>query len=181
MDAVWQIMSEQLFFVHHAFKFKIHAFVLMSNHYHLIVSTPLANLPNGMAWFNRETSRSLTRAGNRINLTYGARHFRAVLSSHHYFLNAYKYLYYNPVHAKVCTNVLEYPFSTLQGLLGKKPVAFPIQEDTTLFGDLEGALAWLNRVPLEDNWEAVRKALKKKEFKLAKKDSRPHPLEIDTL
>src|SRR5437763_12875735 len=30
---------------------KVHAFVLMTNHYHLLVETPEANLVSGMGWF----------------------------------------------------------------------------------------------------------------------------------
>ena len=30
---------------------RVHAFVLMSNHYHLLVETPEANLVAGMRWF----------------------------------------------------------------------------------------------------------------------------------
>ena len=34
---------------------RVHAFVLMSNHYHLLVETPEANLVAGMRWFQRPT------------------------------------------------------------------------------------------------------------------------------
>ena len=30
---------------------RVHAFVLMSNHYHLMIETPQANLVAGMRWF----------------------------------------------------------------------------------------------------------------------------------
>lgn len=31
--------------------FRVHAFVLMTNHYHLLLQTPEANLSAGMGWF----------------------------------------------------------------------------------------------------------------------------------
>lgn len=128
-----------------------------------------------------ETSRELVRLGNRINQTYGGPHFRCLIKSHHYFLNAYKYLYYNPVAAGICENVLDYPYSTLHGQLGQGRLLIPVEEDLTLFNDVEGTLAWLNTRPKKENWLAVRNALRRKEFKLGRYNFKVHPLEIDTL
>ncbi len=181
MDVVWQIMCEQLHFVHSAYALQVHAFILMSNHFHLIASTPRANLSFAMEWFMRETSRALTRAGNRINQTYGGRHFRSVMKSHHYYLNAYKYLYYNPVKAGMVQSVLDYPYSTLPGLLGQAKLIIPVVEDLTLFSDIGGTLGWLNQIPTQANWDAVGRAIRRTEFKFPSLNSRPHPLESDTL
>jgi REP element-mobilizing transposase RayT len=181
MSEVWEIMSEQLAFIHHAYGVKIHAFVLMNNHFHLIISTPNSNLSEAIGWFMRESSRTLTRAGNRINQTYGGRHFRSILTSHHYFLNAYKYLYHNPIQAGICENALDYPFSTLPGLLGRRRLLIPVVEDLTLFSDVDGTLQWINKKPTDENWNAVKYAGRKREFKFAKINGRPHPLENDML
>ena len=181
MDDVWNIMSEQLLFIHHAFAVKTLAFVLMSNHFHLIVRTPGGNLSEAMCWFMRETSRALTRAGNRINMTWGGPHFRSVIGTPHYFLNAYKYVYHNPIAAGICDDVLSYPYSTLPGLLGRQSLLVPVDEDLTLFCDVGGTLDWLNTKPNPEYWEVVGRALKKREFKLSKIDSRPHPLEFERL
>lgn len=174
-------MSEQLHFIHGAFGVKIHSFVLMSNHFHLLMSTPRSNLSSAMEWFMRETSRDLTRAGNRINQTYGGSHYRSILGSNHYFLNAYKYNYYNPVKARICADVLRYPYSTLAGKLGLSKMLIPVDDDLTLFSDVEGTLSWLNRPPNEKMWKAMRLALHRKEFKLSKVNGKPHPLETDAL
>jgi putative transposase len=180
MPRVWEIMEEQLYFIHHAFSVRIHAFMLMSNHFHLIVSTPDSNLSEAMCWFMRETSRALTRAGNRINQSYGGRYFRSLILQPNYYLSAYKYLYYNPVHAGICQNVLQYPFSTLPGLLGMKRLFIPVLDDT-LFDDVEGTLGWLNRAPDPRDWEAVGKASHRKAFSFPRENSRRHHLETDTL
>ena len=120
MEMVWEIMVSQLYFIHHAYEVEILAFVLMNNHFHFLLRTPLANLSSAMGWFMRETSRALTRAGNRINMSYGSRHYRSIINTDHYLLNAYKYVYHNPIHAGICANVMDYQFSTLPGLLGSK-------------------------------------------------------------
>lgn len=181
MQEVWSIMSEQLFFVHHAFHFKIFAFVLMNNHFHLIVQTPEANLSDGMRWFMRETSRELARKGNRINQTYGGRYFRSIIKTPHHYLNTYKYVYHNPIKAGICKNVLDYPFSTIQGVLGKDLLLIPLEEDETLFNSIEDTLSWLNQIPTDQNWESVRKALRRSEFKLTNVNKKKHPLENDAM
>ncbi|MBY0316637.1 MAG: transposase [Bdellovibrionales bacterium] len=181
MEEVWEIMSEQLHFIHHAFDLQIISFVLMSNHFHLIVRTPNCNIDLAMSWFMRETSRTLTRAGNRINQTYCGRYFRSIIESEHYLKNAYKYVYYNPVQAGICENVNDYPFSTLYGLLGRKSLYIPVEEDFILFQETEETLRWLNCTPMVDNWEAVRKGLRWNRFKLPKRNGRLHVLENDLL
>ena len=48
---------------------EVHAWCLMSNHYHLAVSTPRANLVEGMRWFPHPTRGSKGRrsAGCRLH------------------------------------------------------------------------------------------------------------------
>jgi len=181
MDTVWNVMTDQLHFIHNAFDVRVHAFVLMSNHFHLIVRTPQSNLDQAMRWFMRETSRSLVKAGNRINQTYGGPHFRCILGSNHHYLNAYKYIYHNPVAAGVCQNVLDYPYSTLPGLLGKRRLVIPIEEDLTLFNDIEGTLSWLDRQPDPNHWKAMGSALRRSQFQLGRLNKRLHPLETERL
>jgi putative transposase len=181
MDEVWAIMSEQLAFIRRGFDIQIIAFVLMNNHFHLLVRTPLANLSEGIGWFMRETSRTLTRSGNRINQTWGGRHFRSLIKTDHYLLNAYKYLYHNPIHAGLCNSVLDYPYSTLPGILGLQKIIMPVEEDLILFDDIDGTLNWLNRKPNEQNWESVRKAIRRKEFAFAPVSQRENPLIFELL
>jgi putative transposase len=183
MDQVWEIMGHQLYFVHHAFEAKIYSFTLMSNHWHLMLRTPRANLSEIMQHFMRETSRALTRAGNRINQTYGGRHYRTIINKDHYFNHAYKYGYRNPVEAGIVSRVEEYKYSTLYGLLGQSHLIIPVEEDLTLFNNIDGTVNWLNKKPEPKNWEAVKQALRRPTFKLAadKSTKKENLLEFDML
>lgn len=177
-------MGDQLFFCKHAFDLKIHSFVLMSNHYHLIVSAPQANLSQAMAFFQRETSRELTRSSHRENQTWAGRFFRSRLGSYHYFLQAYKYVYQNPLKVGLSKFAEEYPFSTLSGLLGNTRLIIPVEHDTLLFdGDFSQNINWVNRLADPKDWETVRRALRRKEFKLPLERSsrKPHKLETQLL
>jgi len=183
MNDVWQIMQEELFFIAHAFEVQIHSFVLMNNHFHLLISTPRANLSLAMQRLMKASSFRLTRAGNRINQTYSGRYWRCTINKYHYFLHAYKYVYLNPVETGIVSCAEEYPFSTLNGLLGSKTILIPVIEDTLLFNDVEDTLAWVNERPTKKNWEAVSTALKKNKFQLSKhrNSNGPHLLETTKL
>jgi len=180
MDRVWEIMGEQLYFVQRAFGVRVTAFVLMHNHFHLIIQTPASNLDHAMRWFMRETSRTLTREGNRLNMTYGGRYFRSILDSDQYFLHAYKYVYLNPVRAGFAGSVLNYRYSSLPCVLGLYPLPFAVH-DETLLSSVDETLAWLEKIPERRNWDSVQKALRRRVFRLGKVDTKPHPLERDLL
>jgi putative transposase len=178
MDDVWMIMSYYLYFIHHAFHIEIRAFVLMSNHFHLIAKSPNGNLSLAMNYFMRETSRSITKVAGRINQTYGSRFFRSLIDDDRHFLTVYKYVYRNPVESGMTSSVEDYKYSTLNGLLGRSHLLVPVQEDAILFSDIVGTLKWLNTEPLMGSTDAVRKALKKQIFKISTDSNhkRIHPL-----
>jgi putative transposase len=179
LEIVWTCMENYLHFLHFVYDVKIHSFVLMPNHFHMIATFPLANFGPAMNYFMRETSREISRAAGRENHLYGTRVYRSALSSFRYFTHAYKYVYRNPVEAGLAMRVEYYSFSTLQSLLGLKHGMTPLEEDTLLFDDVEFQLNWLNRRPDVENRKAVKNGLRKPKFELAlnRKNRRPNELE----
>jgi len=131
----------------------------------------------------KETSRDISRLSGRINQTYGARYYKCIIRSDHYFMNSYKYIYRNPVEAGLCQGVEEYPYSTINGLLGSSPVYIPMIEDTLLFENTYRTLAWLNFKTKNEDRDSVKAALKRQYFKLPKNrnNSKPNHLEFDLL
>lgn len=55
----------------------IHAWVLMSNHYHLLVETPEANLVAGMQWFQNTYTRRFNTRHHLWGRLFGDRYSRA--------------------------------------------------------------------------------------------------------
>jgi len=179
MDEVWTIFSRYLFFIHYAFNVKIHCFVLMNNHFHMVLSTPNANLDSAMNYFMRETSRIISKETGRINQTYGGPYNWSILRSSIYFSHCYKYVYRNPIEAGLSTRVELYKYSTLRGLLGFEHTIIPIEDDELLFQCLEDHLLWLNTsYPSKEVMLDIKNAMGKKEFKFAyDKNSNYNPLE----
>ena len=120
-----------------------------------------------MNYFMREVSREISRKSDRINQVFGGPYHSSLITNSIYYLHAYKYVYRNPVEAKICDKPEEYKFSTLNGLLGKSKLIIPIFYDETLFSDFEGTMKWLNTDYAEGNRDKIRKALKKKIYKIA--------------
>ena len=182
MAAVWSIFAEQLYFLHSAFEVRILSFVLMGNHFHLIAKFPEGNFGDAMRSFMGTTSRVISFEAGTSNHLYGARVFRSRLGSYHYFMNAYKYVYQNPLRAGCCERAEDYRFSTLHGLLGQSQLLMPLEEDSVLYDDVEETLRWLNVMPNERDVDVVRKALRRADFRFSKDESnRAHRLESELL
>jgi len=167
MDQVWSLMEDYLFFISKAYKVEILAFVLMNNHFHLLVVCPEGNLAEAMNYFMRETSRRIGEMAGRINQTYGGRFHRSLVKDPHYFNHVYKYVYRNPVEAGICARPEDYPYSTLYGLVGKRKLNFDMAYDSTLFFSYESTLRWLNEAPAAEETLMVANALRKTVFKFA--------------
>jgi putative transposase len=170
MKEVWSLMGDYLYLIKFHYNLNIHAFVLMNNHFHLLTSAPEANISPALNYFMRETSREITRLSGRINQTYGGRNHKTLISMNHHYMNTYKYIYRNPVRAGLCEYVEEYEFSTLNGLVGLNHLVVPLAEDTLLFKPSfdQSTLNWLNVPSNPDHEDEIRRALKKRIFKLGK-------------
>jgi len=166
MDLVWDVFCEELYMTNLLYDLQIHSFVLMSNHYHLIASTPDANISKCMQYFSRSVSLRLTTMGNRINQTFAGRYFKSILHQPNHYLNTYKYCYRNPVTAKICDKVQDYPYSSLNGKLGGSRLGLHILNDDTLFPNTDECLRWLNTSLETTHLEAIRCAVKRKYFTL---------------
>ncbi len=165
MNVVWEIFCQELNLVTKDHYWRIHNFVLMSNHFHLIVTTPEANISQCMHQFMGRTSRRLTKEGNRLNETFAGRHYKCILNTESYFLNAYKYTYRNPVTAGICKLVEDYPYSTLRGLLNVSEIKILELIDWKYLKNTCETLNWLNTQPDAIKLEGVRYALKRQIFK----------------
>ena len=172
-------MENYLHFIHHAFGVRIHSFVLMPNHFHLIARFQEQKLGPAMNYFMRETSKAIARDGGRENHIWGTRVFRSAIRTPHYFSHAYKYVYRNPVEAGLARRVEDYAFSTLPSLIGSTYGLIPLEADEYLFDDVEAQLQWLNHSPADEDRLAVKTALRRNEFSIPrmKGSQKAHSLE----
>ncbi len=69
--------------------------------------------------------------------------------------------------AEICEHVEEYPWSSLQILLGKKRGIIPLIEDATLFSSTEIVLNWLNQAYDKVEAKDLKAAFRKKQFEFS--------------
>jgi putative transposase len=180
LDEAWEILCDRLMFTKRAFNLRINAFVMMPNHIHLIAQAPEMNLSEAMHWFMNQTSRDLNRKNDSINQNWGNRFHRSEIKTYHYYMNALKYVYLNPVTARFCERAEQYKYSTLPGILGLSTLRIPV-EDEVLKNDPFEALEWINRKADADELDYIRRALKKPIFELPSVNAKMNRLELELL
>ncbi len=166
LKEAWDLYSNSLWFYSRIFNTRIFAFVLMKNHFHLLMATPNANLSEFMKYFLKRTSDDIRAINGVKNHLYGDRYYPTLVNNQDYFQNVYKYVYQNPVRAGICSSVLEYDYSTLPEFLGIKKMCIPIYDDYHFFDDLNGNLTWLDDVYSPNQIEQIQYGLKLQQFKL---------------
>jgi REP element-mobilizing transposase RayT len=81
------------------FNWICHAYCLMTNHYHLLLETPDANLSKGMRQLNGVYTQYVNRAHGRVGHLFEGR-FKAILvERERYLLELARYVVLNPVRA----------------------------------------------------------------------------------
>ncbi len=163
LEQVWDISQQCLKEANQKHTVEIIAFVLMNNHYHLLLRTPNANLDLFMYEFNKRLALQLKSTSAHMNHVLGGRYKWCLIHSQNYFLNCYRYIYQNPLRAGIVSHCETYPFSTLNTLVFGKNFGVPIH-DALGFKD-PFMLSWINASIDEEEINFVKKGLARSEFK----------------
>lgn len=110
----------------------IHGYVLMPNHYHLILETPNANLSAMMQGLNCSYSIYYNRRHNRIGHFLQGRYLSIIVDRDGYLLTLSRYLHLNPVRAKLVTDPLRYHWSSYSGFVDSRFAVPWVQYENTL-------------------------------------------------
>ena len=79
--------------------FRIHAYALMSNHYHLLLETPQANLTVGMGWLQNAYTRRINTRHRLWGHLFGGRYQAIVVEPGNAYGAILNYIHLNPVRA----------------------------------------------------------------------------------
>jgi REP element-mobilizing transposase RayT len=100
------------------FGWSVSAFVLMTNHFHLVLKTPEPNLSRGMQWLNGKYAGRFNARHKRCGHLFQGR-FKAVLvEKETYFANVLRYVVLNPVRAGIVERPEDFRWSSYRATAG---------------------------------------------------------------
>jgi putative transposase len=94
------------------FNVRVAAYCLMSNHYHLLVQTPEANLSRSMRHLNGVYTQRYNRRHSCDGQLFRGRYKSIVVESDSYALELVRYIHRNPLEAGLVDNLLKYQWTT---------------------------------------------------------------------
>lgn len=100
------------------FNWVIHAYCLMSNHYHLLIETPDSNLSKGMRQLNGVYTQRFNRKHNRVGHVFQGRYKAILVQKDSYLLELARYIVLNPVRAQMVRSAKDWPWSSYRATAG---------------------------------------------------------------
>lgn len=169
LPQLWLIFLDVFKILKNEYGCNIFQFVLMSNHYHMVIHTPRKNLSVCMLYLQREVAKRANFKAQRINHLFGGRYKWCLIMEEDHFFNTIKYVFRNPVEAGLCFGVEDYAYSSLVD-------THPIFMLADFFYDqskkVEVQIDWLNECFKPEQNLTIKSALKKRFFKIPKDKDR---------
>lgn len=94
------------------FEIDIFAFVLMDNHYHLLIRTRRANLSKAMQWLGVTYTRRFNNKHSRIGHLFQGRFKSIIVQNNIYLMQLSCYIHRNPLRAGAVNRLARYPWSS---------------------------------------------------------------------
>jgi len=103
------------------YNLRIHAFCLMSNHYHLFLRTPEPNLADAMRWINSSYALRLNRRYRQSGHVLQGRYKAALVVEQAHWINLSFYIHLNPVRAGMVDDPGIYEWSSFNDYIRARP------------------------------------------------------------
>ena len=115
------------------FKLEVHAvYVLMKNHYHLLVRTREGSLSRAIQWLGVSYSVWFNRRHQRSGHLFQGRFKNFLIENDHYFTAMCLYIHGNPLRAGIVRNLWDYPWSSYRVYADKKREVFWLNTELVL-------------------------------------------------
>lgn len=96
----------------------LHAWVLMTNHYHLLVETPEVGLSRGIKRLNQEYAEGFNRVHTRVGHLFQGRFKGILVERDGHLLELLRYIVLNPVRCHAVRFAGDYPWSNYRATAG---------------------------------------------------------------
>lgn len=114
------------------FKVEVHAYVLMTNHFHLLIRTTQSNLSRALQWLGVSYAVWFNRQHQRSGHLFQGRFKSFLVENDSYFIAMCYYIHGNPVRAGVTKKLLDYRWSSYPAYTNKKYQASWLTTDVIL-------------------------------------------------
>ncbi|MEW6682133.1 MAG: transposase [Nitrospirota bacterium] len=102
------------------YRLRLHAYVLMDNHYHLLLETEEANLSLALRHLNGVYTGYFNRAYDRVGHLFQGRFKAIVVDKTSYLLELSRYIHLNPVRIRQPLALARYPWSSYWAYIGRR-------------------------------------------------------------
>lgn len=99
--------------------FRVAAFCLMTNHYHLLIQTPVSNLARGMRHINGVYTQRFNRRHRKEGQLFRGRYKGVLIEADSHLLEVMRYIHKNPLKAGIVKSLNDYPWSSHAGYLSR--------------------------------------------------------------
>jgi putative transposase len=103
------------------FRFTVHAYCLMSNHFHLLVETPHGQLAAGMRQLNGVYSQAFNRRHRLVGHVFQGRYGAVLCEKEAYLKELARYIVLNPLRARMVASLDDWPWSSHGFVMGYHP------------------------------------------------------------
>ena len=94
------------------FEIEVYAYVLMNNHYHLLLKTNKPNISKGMQWFGTTYTRRYNVKHKRNGHLFQGRFKNFLVENDEYLMLLSCYIHRNPLRAGIVRRLVDYPWSS---------------------------------------------------------------------
>ncbi len=107
------------------YKLRVFEYCLLTNHYHLLLQTPLGNLGDAMRYLNGIYAMACNGRRGRLGHLTRSRYLSRVIEDQEYFETVARYIAFNPVGAGLAEQPEDWLFSSYRATIGlSKPPRF---------------------------------------------------------
>lgn len=117
----------------------IYAYCFMPNHFHISIQTRRIPISKIMSSLTTSYSLYFNRTYSHFGPVFQNRFKSILVENDLYFITLSRYIYLNPVKAKLVSNPLLYPFSSLKEALGQESLKILDADITRLIGETKGS------------------------------------------
>ena len=119
-DVYYQMFIQTLEEAALRFNIEVHAYCLMTNHYHLLLKTPEGNLQRAMRHIGGVYTQRYNRLKGCDGSLFRGRYKSILVDCDEYLLHVSKYIHLNPIEAKLVDALDEYQWSSYPAYVGKR-------------------------------------------------------------